>query len=215
MIGPPGAGKGTQAAFLTQRFSIPHISTGDILRAERKRNTNLGRKAASYLDKGELVPDELMVEMIESRLGLDDARTGFILDGFPRTVPQAEALDAMLARLNRPLQAAIRLDLKDDDIVARLVERRVCPRCGRIYHLRNNPPSTDGICDTDGTRLYHRDDDQEATIRNRLKVYRTQTAPVIDYYDKQGLLITIPAHLTIDEVQKRIVTALREEAGTL
>jgi adenylate kinase len=186
LVGPPGAGKGTQAARLVKDFDLPFISVGDILRANVKDGTELGVKAKGYMDKGELLPDELVVDLIMDRLDEDDAKTGFILDGFPRTVPQAEALDAGLAKSDRKLTAVVVIEVPDEDLIERLSGRRVNPRTGRTYHIKYDPPKHEGVDDVDGTKLIQRDDDKPETIANRLSVYHEQTAPVIGFYEQQG-----------------------------
>lgn len=186
LVGPPGAGKGTQAARLVKDFSLPFISVGDILRANVKEGTELGQQAKGYMDKGELLPDELVVDLIMSRLAEDDANEGFILDGFPRTVAQAEALDAGLAGADRKLTAVVVIEVPDEDLIERLSGRRVNPTTGRTYHIKFDPPKHEGVDDIDGTKLIQRDDDKPETIANRLKVYHDQTAPVIGFYEAQN-----------------------------
>ena len=189
LLGPPGAGKGTQADRLREDFSIPHISTGDILRAEVSEGTELGRKAKSFMDAGELVPDEVIIEMIIRRACGGDARDGFLLDGFPRNAEQADALAQALEGLERRLTAALQIEVPDDEVVRRLAGRRVCVRNpSHIYHVEFDPPKHEGVCDQDGSRLIQRDDDKEETIRRRLEVYHSQTEPLIDRYDRAGLL---------------------------
>ena len=189
LVGPPGAGKGTQADRLRDDFSLPHISTGDILRAQVAEGTELGKQAKRYMDAGELVPDEVIVGMITDRVAAGDARDGFLLDGFPRNLGQADALAAALGGLERHLTAALLIDVPDDELVRRLAGRRVCVKNPtHIYHVDFDPPKHEGVCDQDGARLIQRDDDQEETIRRRLQVYHSQTEPLIDYYDTAGLL---------------------------
>lgn len=187
LVGPPGAGKGTQANRLVKDFSLPFISVGDILRANVKEGTALGVQAKGFMDKGELLPDELVVGLIIGRLAEDDAREGFILDGFPRTVPQAEALDAGLTAAARKLTAVVVIEVPDEDLIERLSGRRVNPTTGRTYHVKFDPPKHEGVDDIDGTKLIQRDDDKPETIANRLKVYHDQTAPVIDFYDDHSV----------------------------
>ncbi|MDD5291693.1 MAG: adenylate kinase [Candidatus Omnitrophica bacterium] len=189
LFGPPGAGKGTQAKLLSEYLKIPHISTGDILRNNVKEDTDLGRKAKEYMDKGELVPDSLLIDMISDCLGKPQAKNGFILDGYPRTLAQAEALNKILKHID----LSIYLKTSKDIIVKRLCGRRVCKKCGRNYHLVNMPPKKDMICDDCGVGLYQREDDKEQTILNRLNVYLKQSTPVLDYYKKSGKLETISA----------------------
>ena len=189
LLGPPGAGKGTQAERLREDFGLPHISTGDMLRAQVAEGTELGNEAKRYMDAGELVPDEVIVGMIIDRIGEGDARDGFLLDGFPRNEEQADALAEALRGLDRQLTAALLIEVPDDELVRRLAGRRVCVKNpGHIYHVEFDPPKHEGVCDQDGSRLIQRDDDSEETIRRRLEVYHAQTEPLIDYYDRAGLL---------------------------
>jgi len=192
-LGPPGAGKGTQAVGLSREFNIPHISTGDIFRAEMKAETELGRLARSYIDDGNLVPDDVVIKIIERRLQQEDTRGGYILDGFPRTIPQAEELDKMLRGLGTALSAAIYLEAAEDVIIQRLSGRRVCRQCGAIYHLVNMPPAREGICDKCGGELYQRPDDRPEAIRHRLEEYARKTAGLIQYYQAEGLLRKVDA----------------------
>jgi adenylate kinase len=187
LLGPPGAGKGTQADRIQDDFPLPHIATGDILRAAVADGTELGREAKEYMDRGDLVPDDVIIRVILDRLDEGDAADGFLLDGFPRTAKQAEALDAALKKVDRRLNAALLIDVPEDDIVRRLSGRRVCPE-GHVYHVEHNPPKDDGKCDVDGLELSQREDDREETVRKRLRVYREQTSPLIDYYDGRDLL---------------------------
>jgi len=211
LLGAPGSGKGTQAKFLMERYSIPQISTGDILREEVKWGTVLGFKAKEYMDKGLLVPDEVMVEMVEERIKRDDCNGGFILDGFPRTVAQADALEMTLKRMNKFPPRVILVRVDEDELVRRLTGRRVCEKCGAGYHIIFDPPEQEGICDKCQGRLFQRDDDKESTIRNRLKVYREQTAPLIEYYRKGQFLSMVDGMGSIEEIFGRIRKAL--EAG--
>ena len=188
LFGPPGAGKGTQADRLRQDFGLPFISTGDMLREKVKQGTELGREAQRYMDAGDLVPDELMVKMAAERLQEDDAQDGFILDGFPRTVHQAEALDRQLSDLGRRVTAALMIDVPDEEVIRRLSGRRVCVKAGHNYHVEFDPPKHEGVCDQDGSRLIQRDDDQPDVIKNRLNVYHEKTAPLESYYDERGLM---------------------------
>lgn len=200
LLGPPGAGKGTQAESIKAKWDIAHISTGDILRANVKAGTELGKAAKRYMDEGGLVPDELIIAMMESRLQEDDAKKGFMLDGFPRTSGQAEALDKLLDRLNLKLDAVIELSVADDVVVKRLTSRRVCGRCGEIYNTVAKPPRVDSVCDKCGGEVVQRDDDTEAVIRKRLAVFREQTAPLIEYYRNKGILMTADAAGAKDSV---------------
>ena len=187
LLGPPGAGKGTQAERLQEDFPLAYVATGDILRAAVKEGTELGREAKAYMDRGELVPDDVIIGVILDRLAESDTADGFLLDGFPRTAKQAEALDEALSQVDRRLSAALLIDVPEDDIVRRLSGRRVCPN-GHTYHLEHNPPKNDEVCDVDGEELRQREDDREETVRKRLQVYREQTAPLVDYYDERDIL---------------------------
>ena len=204
IFGPPGAGKGTQAQQLARRFGIPHISTGDMLREAVAAGTELGRKAKGFMDSGQLVPDEVMVGLVKDRLSQEDCKAGFILDGFPRTVPQAEALDAA----NVQIDTVLELVVPDEEIVKRLTGRRVCPECHSVYHIIYNPPRVEGICDKCGASLIIRDDDKEETVRRRLQVYKTQTAPLIDYYKEKGLLKSVDKLGSPQEVFEEILKVL-------
>ena len=204
LFGPPGAGKGTQAERLRNDFQLAFISTGDMLRANVKEGTGLGKEAKRYMDAGELVPDDVIVKMAAERLQQDDALDGFILDGFPRTIEQAKALDKQLSELGRRITTAILIDVPDDEVVRRLSGRRVCVKAGHNYHVEFDPPKRDGICDQDGSRLIQRDDDNPEVIRNRLQVYHDQTEPLIDYYDEQGLMRRIDGTRSAAEVHDHI-----------
>lgn len=208
ILGPPGAGKGTQADFIVENFKTPHISTGDIFRENIKNGTDLGQKAKSYMDKGLLVPDELVIEIVKDRLSKDDVQGGFLLDGFPRTVAQAVSLDAFLEERGQSLDSVLNIDVDTDILVERAVGRRVCKTCGASYHVKYNPPKEDGVCDKDQGPLIQRDDDTEATVKTRIKVYFEQTAPLIDYYKAQGLLDNIAGKEDIDTIRKEIVEVL-------
>ena len=210
MLGAPGAGKGTQAKRIAAKFSIPHISTGDIFRANIKNNTPLGAKAKSYMDKGELVPDELVIELIMDRFAQDDCVNGYVLDGFPRTIPQAEELDKALKSVNDNLDYAIDVEVPDDNIINRMSGRRACVNCGATYHIVHNPPKVENECDTCNGELILRDDDKPETVKNRLDVYHTQTQPLIDYYTTQGVLKTVDGTRDLNEVFQEIVDILGE-----
>lgn len=208
ILGPPGAGKGTQAEYIVKRYNIPHISTGDIFRENIKNNTELGKKAKSYMDKGLLVPDDLVIALVEDRLNKDDAKEGFLLDGFPRTVAQAVSLDSILNKNDDKLTKVINISVDPEILIERAVGRRVCKTCGMTYHVKFNPPKEEGVCDKDGTKLIQRDDDTEETVKTRISVYFDQTAPLIDYYRAQNLLIDIDGAKDIDKVFDDIVIGL-------
>ncbi|MGW0362019.1 adenylate kinase [Streptomyces sp. NPDC002990] len=211
LVGPPGAGKGTQAAFLARNLSIPHISTGDLFRANISQNTELGRRAKAFMDAGDLVPDEVTIGMAKDRMEQPDAAGGFLLDGFPRNVAQAEALDVMLQAEGMKLDAVLDLEVEEDEVVKRIAGRRTCRNdSSHVFHVTYAPPKTDGVCDTCGGELYQRGDDSEGTVRNRLEVYHTQTEPIIDYYKAQGLLVTIPALGEVADVTQRAMEALKK-----
>jgi adenylate kinase len=209
LLGPPGAGKGTQAERLQSDFALAHISTGDMLRAQVEEGTELGREAQRYMKAGELVPDEVIVGMITERIGVDDARDGFLLDGFPRNEAQAQALARALDGLERHLTAALLIEVPDEEVVRRLGGRRVCVKNPtHIYHVELDPPKHEGICDQDGSRLTQREDDQEETIRKRLDVYHAQTKPLIGFYEQQGLLRRFDGSRTANEVHNHIRATL-------
>lgn len=210
LFGPPGAGKGTQAQLLSDEFNIPHISTGDILRENVKKGTVLGKKAKTYMDKGELVPDKILIDIIKDRLQKPDTRKGFLLDGFPRTIPQAEALDNILDDLNKRLDAVINIDVGEAELIRRLSGRRICRSCGASYHLVFNPPKASGVCNVCGGELYQRADDMEEAIKNRLKVYKKQTQPVMNYYKEKGLLIDVDGEREIDDIFSDISSTLEK-----
>lgn len=208
LLGAPGSGKGTQAALLMKRYSIPQISTGDMLRAAVQDQSPMGIKAKEYMDAGDLVPDEVVVGIVRERLQQDDCKQGFILDGFPRTQHQADALEQVLVELGRKLDAVISLHVDTDALVERLTGRRTCSDCGKGFHLIYEPPGADGRCSSCGGGLIQRDDDREATIRNRMQVYHQQTAPLEEYYRNSGLLVSVDGMGEISSVQKAIVAAL-------
>jgi adenylate kinase len=209
LVGAPGAGKGTQAKFIGQHFAVPAISTGDIFRANLAAQTPLGLEAKRYMDKGDLVPDEVTIGIVRDRLGQDDTVSGFLLDGFPRTLAQAEALDAMLDELDKPINAALELRVDEEEVVRRLSGRRTCRTCGHVWHTEFDPPKQDGVCDLCGGELFQRDDDKPETIRHRLKVYNDQTAPLVGYYRDKGVLRTIEALGKVDEITQRAIDALK------
>jgi adenylate kinase len=214
LLGPPGAGKGTQAERLQADFALAHISTGDMLRAQVAQETELGREAQKYMNAGELVPDEVILGMIGARIAEQDAREGFLLDGFPRNASQADALAATMADSGRRLTGVLLIDVPDEEVVRRLAGRRVCSKGGHVYHVEFDPPKREGVCDQDGSRLIQREDDKEETIRRRLEVYARQTAPLIDYYEQAGLLRRVDGLRHPDEVHAHIratVATLRLE----
>lgn len=208
MLGGPGAGKGTQAKIIAERYSIPHISTGDIFRANIKEGTELGKKAKTYMDQGALVPDELVVDLVADRLTWEDAKDGFVLDGFPRTIPQAEALTNALKEMGTELDYAIDIEVPDQNIIERMGGRRACVSCGATYHLVNIPPKTEGKCDKCGSDLILRDDDKPETVKKRLDVYHEQTQPLIDYYQELGLLREVDGTVQMNEVFDAIAAIL-------
>ena len=208
LLGPPGGGKGTQAKYIENNWTIPQISTGDMLRENVKNGTPLGLEAKNYMEKGELVPDQVILNMMESRLQNDDCKSGYILDGFPRTIPQAEGLTGLLNNINQELDIVILLNLDDDIIVKRMSGRRVHPASGRVYHVEYNPPKVDNKDDETGEDLIIRPDDQEQTVRNRLKVYQDQTSPLIEYYSKLNILQKLEANGSIEEINNKIKQAI-------
>ncbi|AIS00001.1 adenylate kinase [Streptomyces glaucescens] len=212
LVGPPGAGKGTQATRLAEKLSIPHISTGDLFRANISRQTELGKLAKSYMDAGNLVPDEVTIAMAKDRMEQPDAENGFLLDGFPRNVSQAEALDELLTTEDMRLDAVLDLEAPEDEVVKRIAGRRICRKdSSHVFHVTYSKPKTEGVCDVCGGELYQRDDDAEDTVRKRLEVYHTQTEPIIDYYKAQGLVVTISALGAVDEVTGRAMEALKRD----
>ncbi len=213
LVGPPGAGKGTQAEFIAAHLAAPKISTGDIFRANVSQGTPLGVEAKRYMDAGQLVPDEVTINMVRDRLAEPDAADGFLLDGFPRTVPQAAALDKLLADLGTALDLVMELVVDDDEVIRRLSGRRTCRGCGKIWHVEFDAPSTEGLCDRCGADLFQRDDDKAETIANRLVEYAQKTAPLVDYYGAQGKLVGIDATGPVEDVTVRAIDALRSFGG--
>ncbi|WP_026511463.1 MULTISPECIES: adenylate kinase [unclassified Butyrivibrio] len=208
MLGAPGAGKGTQAKMIADKYKVPHISTGDIFRANIKNGTELGKKAKEYMDQGQLVPDELTVEILLDRVAQEDCKNGYVLDGFPRTIPQADVLDKELTKLGDKVDYAINVDVPDENIIRRMSGRRACLKCGATYHIEHIPPKTEGICDTCGSELVQRDDDKPETVKNRLNVYHEQTQPLIDYYTKKNILKTVDGTKDMQEVFNEITGIL-------
>ena len=210
MLGAPGAGKGTQAQMIAEQYHIPHISTGDIFRANIKNGTELGKKAKEFMDKGQLVPDELTVQLLLDRVAQDDCKDGYVLDGFPRTIPQADVLDQELTKLGDKVDYAINVDVPDENIINRMSGRRACLGCGATYHITFNPPVKEGICDTCGQELVLRDDDKPETVKKRLDVYHQQTQPLIDYYKNAEVLAEVDGTQPMDAVFQGIVEILGE-----
>jgi adenylate kinase len=208
LLGPPGAGKGTQAAKLAQQLGVPHIATGDLFRRAQEENTELGRLARSYMKKGQLVPDEVTIALVKERLEQGDCRHGFLLDGFPRTLAQAGALDQVLSQRREKLDRVVLLQVAHEELVKRLSGRWLCRSCQRPYHMVTSPPKRVGRCDSCGGELYQRDDDKEETVRRRLQVYEQQTKPLVEYYKKQGKLVAVDGQGAIEEITRRIVQAL-------
>lgn len=208
MLGAPGAGKGTQAKMIADKYGVPHISTGDIFRANIKNGTELGMEAKKYMDQGLLVPDELTVRILLDRVAQDDCKNGYVLDGFPRTIPQAEVLDSELTKLGDHIDYAINVDVPDENIVKRMSGRRACLTCGATYHLEHVPPKKEGICDVCGSELVLRDDDKPETVKNRLNVYHEQTQPLIDFYTEKGVLKTVDGTVPMEEVFAAITAIL-------
>lgn len=213
LVGPPGAGKGTQAEFIAAHLAVPKISTGDIFRANVAQGTPLGIQAKQFMDAGQLVPDEVTINMVRDRLAEPDAADGFLLDGFPRTTPQAVALDKLLADLGSGLDLVLELVVDDDEVIRRLSGRRTCRGCGKIWHVEFDPPSHEGVCDRCGGELFQRDDDKAETIAERLRVYARDTAPLVDYYGAQGKLVGIDATGPVEDVTVRAIDALRSYGG--
>ncbi len=210
MLGAPGAGKGTQAKKVAEAYGIPHISTGDIFRANIKGGTELGKKAKSYMDAGKLVPDELVCDLVADRIAQDDCKEGFILDGFPRTIPQAEALEEAVKKLGTKMDYAVDVDVPDEAIIARMSGRRACVGCGATYHVEYNPPKVEGVCDHCGEALILRDDDKPETVKTRLDVYHKETQPLIDFYAAREILVTVDGTQPMDQVFEAIKTKLGE-----
>jgi len=208
LLGAPGAGKGTQAVVISQKYNVPHISTGDIFRSNIKNGTELGRKAKEYIDKGLLVPDELTVDIVKDRISQPDCKAGFILDGFPRTIYQAERLDEILKELNVELDCALNIYVPDEEIIKRMSGRRVCSKCGMSYHIVYNQPKVENICDSCNGELIQRDDDKEETVIQRLNTYHKQTEPLIEYYEKKGKLLTVQGQEGVDDTTKEVLNAL-------
>ncbi|WP_281198418.1 adenylate kinase [Staphylococcus schleiferi] len=208
LMGLPGAGKGTQATEITKKYPILHISTGDMFRKAIKDETELGKEAKSFMDRGELVPDEVTVGIVKERISEDDAKKGFLLDGFPRTIEQAEALNSILEELGRTIDAVVNIEVPEEELMNRLTGRRICEICGTTYHLVFNPPKVEGVCDLDGGKLYQREDDNPETVANRLKVNVKQSKPILDFYSKQGVLKNIDGSRNIDEVTADVINIL-------
>ena len=208
LMGLPGAGKGTQASEIVKKFPIPHISTGDMFRKAIKDETDLGKEAKSYMDRGELVPDEVTVGIVKERISEDDAKKGFLLDGFPRTIDQAEALNNIMSELDREIDAVINIEVPEEELMNRLTGRRICEKCGTTYHLVFNPPKVDGICDIDGGKLYQREDDNPETVSNRLSVNVKQSKPILEYYNNKSVLKNIDGSKDIGEVTKDVIDIL-------
>ncbi len=208
LLGAPGAGKGTQAKKLIEKYGIPQISTGDILRKAVADGTDLGKEAKSYMDKGELVPDSVVIGLVKERISRDDCKKGYILDGFPRNIAQAETLDTVLAGMNAPLGLALSVDVEKDDLMKRLTGRRTCKSCQQMYNVHFSAPKQEGVCDKCSGELYQRDDDKEETINNRLDVYEKATAPLIDYYGKKGILKSVSGVGSIDDIFNKVCAIL-------
>ena len=208
MLGAPGAGKGTQAKMIAEKYGIPHVSTGDIFRANIKNGTDLGKEAKTYMDKGELVPDELTVRILLDRVAQEDCKNGYVLDGFPRTIPQAEVLDTELTKLGEKIDYASNVEVPDENIIKRMSGRRACLSCGATYHIEHVPPKKEGICDKCGSELVLRDDDKEETVKNRLNVYHQQTQPLIDFYNNKKVLKEVDGTVDMKDVFKAITDIL-------
>lgn len=209
-MGLPGAGKGTQAEKIKEKYNIPHISTGDMFRLAIKEGTDLGKKAKAFMDQGNLVPDEVTIGIVQERLSKADCSNGFLLDGFPRTVAQADALEKLLKEMNTSIDYTIHVNVPENILVERLTGRRICPTCGSTYHIMYNPPEKEGICDKDGTPLIQREDDSITTVKNRLEVNMKQTQPLLDFYQEKGYLVTVNGDQKIDQVFEDIKNKLEE-----
>ena len=210
LMGLPGAGKGTQASEIVKKLPIQHISTGDMLRKAKKDETDLGKEAKSYMDRGELVPDEVTVGIVKERISEDDAKKGFLLDGFPRTIEQAEALSEIMQELDRKIDAVINIEVPEEELMNRLTGRRICEKCGTTYHLVFNPPKVEGICDLDGGKLYQREDDNPETVANRLNVNVKQSKPILEFYDNKGVLKNIDGSRDINVVTEDVINILEQ-----
>jgi adenylate kinase len=213
LVGPPGAGKGTQAEFIAEHFDIPKISTGDIFRSNVSGGSDLGKLAKKYMDASDLVPDEVTNAMVRDRLAQDDAKAGFLLDGFPRNIAQAYELDSMLGDLGTTLDVVLDLEVDNEEVVRRLSGRRLCKKCGHVWHVEFDPPKVEGVCDKCGGELYHRDDDYPETVRHRLDVYVSQTRPLIEFYDRRKQLVGMDAHGPVEDVTERAIESLATFAG--
>ena len=211
LLGPPASGKGTQAERIKEELGVPHIASGDLFREHISRGTELGKQAKEYMVRGDLVPDQLTIEMVKDRLNQEDARSGAVLDGFPRTIPQAEALERMLEDCHRELGGVLYISVPEDVLVERVSGRRICAKCGRSYHVKFDPPQEPGVCDLDGGELYQREDDKPGTVRQRLEVYMEQTRPLIDYYRSRNVLFEIDGDQPIDQVTEDILEIIAEE----
>ncbi len=208
LLGPPGAGKGTQASAIVKKYNIPHISTGDIFRTNIKEGTELGKKAKEYMDKGLLVPDDVVVSIVKDRLTKEDCKEGFLLDGFPRTVNQADALDKELSQMGIKLDKVVNIDANKEILITRAIGRRICRECGATYHIKFNPSKVENVCDIEGGQLFQRDDDKEETVAKRIEVYLKETQPLIDYYKEKGLILNVDGTKPINEIFEEIVKAL-------
>ncbi|MFS0675123.1 adenylate kinase [Ornithinibacillus sp. 179-J 7C1 HS] len=210
LMGLPGAGKGTQADKISEKYNIPHISTGDMFRSAIKEGTELGMKAKGFMDQGALVPDEVTIGIVKERLSKDDCEKGFLLDGFPRTIPQAESLQALLSDMNQAIDHVLHVKVPEEKLVERLSGRRICPTCGRAYHVMYNPPKEEGICDKDGSALIQRDDDKPETVKNRLAINIEQSKPLLDFYEDKGYLVTVDGDQDIDKVFQDIQSIIEK-----